>query len=81
MFYHAPTYLLVCKELYAGVGKDTKQRCGVAFEETADAIVSVYIAYRFGEAGPVALVFCEARIASLEEDLNAIEGADYCLCL
>jgi hypothetical protein len=29
----------------------------------------------------VALVFCEAGVARLEEDLDAVEGADYRLSL
>ena len=81
MLYHASADLLVCEKLDAGVREDAEEGCGVAFEETADAIAVVDVANGFGEAGPVALVLCEVGVARLEEDFDTVEGADYCLAL
>lgn len=80
-FYHTCAYLLVGEEFYARIGEDAEECCGVTFEETADAIASIDVADGFGEARPVTLVFCEAGVACLEEDLDAVEGTNYCLSL
>jgi hypothetical protein len=48
----------------------------VAFEETADARGCVDVVHGGGEAGPGARVFCELGVAGLEEDFDAVEGAD-----
>jgi hypothetical protein len=53
----------------------------VAFEETAHTGGGVYVVDCGREAGPGARVFCELRVAGLEEDLYAVEGADYCFGL
>ena len=49
----------------------------MTFEEAARAVCCVDVADRVGESGPVASVFLKRGIAGLEENLHAVERADY----
>lgn len=53
----------------------------MAFEEPADPRREVDVADGGGEARPGTGVFCELRVAGLEEDFDPVEGADYGFCL
>lgn len=69
--------LVVGEEFYACVGEDAKESCGVALEEAADAVLGVDVAESEMETRPMTGIFYEGRIARLEEDFDAVEGADY----
>lgn len=49
-------------------------------EETSSAFVSVNILYGGYDAEPRSSVVCKLEIASLEEDLHAVERGDDCFC-
>ena len=70
-------YLLIRKELYRGVGKDTEDRSGVSTVQAYSAFVTVYGAHDVVNAGPGAGVAREVRVGGLEEDFDAVEGGDY----
>jgi hypothetical protein len=53
----------------------------VSAEEASCAFVFVNVSHGCHDAEPGAGVFCELGIAGLEEDLDAVEGRDYCFCL
>ena len=74
-------YLVVGEELYACVGEDAEEGGGVAFEQAADAVLGVDVAQGMVETRPLAGVFQESGIAGLEENLDAVERADYCFPL
>ena len=50
-------------------------------EEALDAFGVVDVAESFEHAEPRACVFCKLGIRRLEEDFDAVERADYRLCL
>lgn len=68
--------LLVGQELDGGVGEYAEECCRVAAEETTHTGLPVDVAHGGHDAEPGAGVFCELRVGGLEEDLNAVEGAD-----
>lgn len=81
VFYDAAADLLVGEEFDPCVGEDAEEGGGVAFEETADARVDVDVPYGYGQPTPLAGVFREIGVGGLEEDFDAVKGADYGLGL
>ena len=81
VLYYAAAYLLVGEEFNARVGEDAEEGCRVAFKEPAYTGADVNVANGGREADPGAGVLCELGVAGLEEDLDAVEGADYCFRL
>jgi len=53
----------------------------VAPEETAYAVLSVYVAHGCYDSEPRAGVLGELRAGGLEKDLDSVEGTDDCLGL
>lgn len=68
--------LLVGEEFDGGVGEDAQQGGGVAPEEPAEAGLPVDVPHGGHDAEPGAGVFGELRVGGLEEDFDAVEGAD-----
>lgn len=81
LFYQVCAYLLIGEKFDSGVGKDAKQCCGVAAEETKRAVLEVDVADCLRGASPGTSVLLKLRIGRLEKDLDAVEGSDYSFCL
>lgn len=73
--------MFVGEEFDGGIGEDAEEGCGVAPEETAEAGLPVYVPHGGYDAEPGAGVFGELGVGGLEEDFDAVEGADDCFCL
>lgn len=73
--------LLVGEEFDGCVGEYTEEGCRVASEETADAVLTVDVSHGCYHTEPGTGVFGELRIGGLEEDLDTVEGTDYCFGL
>lgn len=68
------TDLLICEEFYSGVGKNTKEGGGVAFEEAAGTFIALDVTDRRCQTSPAARIFRELRIRRLEQDLDPVKG-------
>ncbi len=68
--------LLVGEEFDGGVGEDAQEGGGVAPKEPAQAGLPVDVPHGGHDAEPGAGVFGELRVGGLEEDFDAVEGAD-----
>ena len=75
------TDLLVCEKLDGGIGEDAEEGGGMATEETAEARLAVDVTHSCHHAEPGAGIFCKLRVGCLEEDFDAVEGADNCFGL
>lgn len=76
VFYDHRADLLIGEELYGRVGEDAQEGCRVASEEPAEPVLLVDVAHGGYDAEPGARVFGELGVGGLEEDFDAVEGAD-----
>jgi hypothetical protein len=76
VFYDHRADLLVGEELYGRVGENAQEGCGVSSEEPAEPLLLVDVAHGGYDAEPGARVFGELGVGGLEEDFDAVEGAD-----
>ena len=73
--------LLVGEEFDGGVGEDAEEGRGMASKEPAEARLPVDVPHGSYDAEPRAGVFGELGVGGLEEDFDAVEGADDRFCL
>lgn len=73
--------LLIGEEFDGCVGEDAEEGGGMASEETAEAGLPIYISHGSYHAEPRAGVFGKLGVRGLEEDFDAVEGADDRFCL
>ena len=73
--------MLVGEKFDAGVGEDAKEGCRMSAKEAPQALLAVYVTHGSDNAKPRTRIFGELRVRGLEEDLDAIKGADDGFCL
>lgn len=76
IFYNHGAYLLVGEKLDGRVREDAQEGCGVASKETAEPVLLIDVAHGGYDAEPGAGVLGELGVGGLEEDFDAVEGAD-----
>lgn len=73
--------MLISYKLNGGVREDTQECCRMTTKQASHAILAVDVSHGSHDSKPRAGVLSELRAGGLKEDLDAIEGADYCFGL